>query len=179
MKPQYIAFLIAVAFALWAKASFDGIHEASQTKEAEATSAENAASKSTADLNTAKGRLEQLSVSRQENEQFLKAWQSTFGDYSRVTEVTAEARKKHNVQVIMNSPANSGAEISMRFAGHSYNASRRIYAFTGKLADCINYFGAFEERFELMQTQQINIVRKGDLTQCEILFAQPQFENFN
>lgn len=113
----------------------------------------------------------------EQSKQFIEAWSSYFPAYSRISEEMSEHLKRNGIQVKNHDRMSENEAI--KFNGREFRAERRGYEFAGRYSGVVNYIGAFQQTFELIGIDQLKLSRKGDVTNCELIYLRPNFESFS
>ncbi len=174
MKPFIYAALIALAMFASAYRATKNAQSALLEKRAAVTDlvAKLRAARTVTEAARASGR-SAAAVTPQLNA-YIDAWMNTAPMYTRISEETQDLLHTYSCQTIDNSLREENRKV--RFAGHDYTAALRYYSHTGTYANAVNYYAAFEAKFELMSVQSLDVTRKADQVRFAVTMLLPQFE---
>jgi len=174
MKPFFYAALIALVMFACAYRATKSAQAALLEKRAAFADleAQLSAARAVTEATRASGRVA-AALSPKLND-YIDVWMRTVPMYTRISEQTQDLLHTWGCQTIDNSLQEENRKV--RFAGHEYNVALRYYSHTGAYANAVNYYAAFETKFELMSVQTLDVTRKGDQVRFAVTMLLPLFE---
>jgi hypothetical protein len=105
---------------------------------------------------------------------YIGRWSASAEQYRRISEQTQELLRTYQCQTIDNSLREEDRKV--RVAGHDYSAGVRFYSVSGAYQNAVNYYGAFENKFDALSVQNLDINRKGDQLRIAVTMLIPKFD---